>query len=85
MIQTSNIKLFGFGTFGSFWRNLGPSHSPVPLKILGLCHEPLVARSRRTEQRQDCQLLDRKMGSAQVDLIFCDTRVKKKGGGVMGV
>ncbi|CAK9087708.1 unnamed protein product [Durusdinium trenchii] len=28
---------------------------------------------------EDCQLLDRKMGSAQVDLIFCDTRVKKKG------
>ena len=29
--------------------------------------------------RQDCQLLDPKMNSAQVDLIFCDTRVKKKG------
>jgi len=28
---------------------------------------------------EDCQLLDRKMSSAQVDLIFCDTRVKKKG------
>lgn len=28
---------------------------------------------------EDCQLLDPKMNSAQVDLIFCDTRVKKKG------
>ena len=38
-----------------------------------------VAHKTSPTATQDCQLLDPKMNSAQVDLIFCDTRVKKKG------
>ena len=43
------------------------------------CRHFVIDFSPPSWARKDCQLLDRKMSSAQVDLIFCDTRVKKKG------
>ena len=49
------------------------NHPPQPVLISSSIFFP------PSWARKDCQLLDRKMSSAQVDLIFCDTRVKKKG------
>lgn len=46
-------------------------HGQLVILLLFFCGLHLV--------HQDCQLLDPKMNKSQVDLIFCDTRVKKKG------
>lgn len=63
-----NFPVFVTGTVDGFQKSSAPT-----------CRHFVIDFSPPSWARKDCQLLDRKMSSAQVDLIFCDTRVKKKG------